>query len=165
MILIFSKRSDFWFKSSCASISFAFLACCSRLLAFSCLNMSSLSFSASARLRKYRNENPAVDDTNKIITDIAATADIIVENGHSVSLDSHQKGTLGGSGRTFNWSIAKEIAKRHDFLLAGGLNSDNIDGALDKVDPWGVDVSSGVETSGIKDVDKIIDFARRVHNH
>lgn len=106
-----------------------------------------------------------IGDTNKIISDVAATVDRVVENGHSVSLDSHQEGTLGGTGRTFDWSIAKEIAKHHNFLLAGGLNPDNIDGALDKVDPWGVDVSSGVETNGIKDIDKIIDFARRVHDH
>ncbi len=77
-------------------------------------------------------------------------------------LDSHQPGALGGTGRTFDWSIAGEAAKRHDFLLAGGLDPDNVREAIESVGPWGVDVSSGVETDGVKDVKKIAAFAAQV---
>ena len=52
---------------------------------------------------------------------IARVAEV-VERGHVAQLDSHQPGALGGTGHTFDWSIAREVAKRHDFLLAGGLD-------------------------------------------
>ena len=83
----------------------------------------------------------------------------VVERGHVAQLDSHQPGALGGTGHTFDWSIAREVAKHHDFLLAGGLDPDNVREAIEKVGPWGVDVSSGVETGGVKDVEKIAAFA------
>ena len=86
----------------------------------------------------------------------------VVERGHVAQLDSHQPGALGGTGHTFDWSIAREVAKHHDFLLAGGLDPDNVREAIEKVGPWGVDVSSGVETGGVKDVEKIAAFAAQV---
>ncbi|MGN8645882.1 phosphoribosylanthranilate isomerase [Gracilibacillus sp. HCP3S3_G5_1] len=74
-------------------------------------------------------------------------------------LDSPAGKYRGGSGQTFDWQLAKE----YDFLnkkilLAGGLNADNIEEAITEVAPFGVDVSSGVETDGKKDVDKIKAF-------
>ena len=86
----------------------------------------------------------------------------VVERGHVAQLDSYQPGALGGTGHTFDWSIAREAAKRYDFLLAGGLDPDNVREAIERVGPWGVDVSSGVETGGVKDVDKIAAFAAQV---
>ena len=99
-------------------------------------------------------------DTAQVMARVAE----VVERGHVVQLDSDQPGALGGTGHTFDWSIAREVAKRHDFLLAGGLDPDNVREAIEKVGPWGVDVSSGVETGGVKDVDKIAAFAARVRN-
>lgn len=64
----------------------------------------------------------------------------------------------GGSGETFDWSIAALIAPQHPFLMAGGLDSDNVARAIAQVAPWGVDVSSGVETDGVKDPAKIQAF-------
>ena len=100
-------------------------------------------------------------DSNRTIEHVEE----VVARGHIASLDSHQSGFLGGTGRTFDWSIARDVADHHDFLLAGGLDPDNVGDAIEKVGPWGVDVSSGVETNGVKDLAKIAAFAERVRAH
>ena len=53
---------------------------------------------------------------------------------------------------------AKKIIEKYNVLLAGGLNPVNIQSITQELNPWGVDVSSGVETDGVKDKDKIEDF-------
>ena len=58
-----------------------------------------------------------------------------------------------GSGETFDWSLVKRYDK--PFFLAGGLNEDNIEKALKTLSPYCVDLSSGVETDGLKDFEKI----------
>lgn len=75
-------------------------------------------------------------------------------------LDTYHNESMGGTGEAFDWSLLDEI--RRPFILAGGLNFGNIDQALEKTNPYGVDVSSGVETEGIKDKDKIAEFVRKV---
>lgn len=65
----------------------------------------------------------------------------------------------GGSGITFDWSKLGAVdIDRNKFILAGGLSPDNISKAIQITDPIGVDVSSGVETEGIKDKKKIKQF-------
>lgn len=59
-----------------------------------------------------------------------------------------------GSGRTFNWSYAAAV--KRPFFLAGGLGPENLASAVASVRPWGVDMSSGVETDGVKDREKIL---------
>lgn len=74
-------------------------------------------------------------------------------------LDAYVPGLPGGTGTTFDWSLAAQAATRHRILLAGGLTPGNVACAIHIVRPWGVDVSSGIEISpGIKDVDKIRQF-------
>ena len=63
-----------------------------------------------------------------------------------------------GSGKRFDWSLIQGI-ERH-FLLAGGLTPQNIGEAVREVHPWGVDLSSGVETGGVKDREKILAAVR-----
>lgn len=66
---------------------------------------------------------------------------------------------FGGVGRSFDWNLITQIDK--EIILAGGLNADNIADAVSKVKPYGVDVSSGVESSkGIKDILKIKQFIK-----
>ena len=74
-------------------------------------------------------------------------------------LDRASSRQPGGMGQTFDWSVARELARRgHRFLLAGGLTPDNVAEAVDAVRPHGVDVSSGVETDGVKDAAKVRSF-------
>jgi phosphoribosylanthranilate isomerase len=67
-----------------------------------------------------------------------------------------------GSGETFDWSKLKGIER--SFFLAGGLTPDNVKNAIDIVRPYGVDVSSGVESNGIKDPMKIKRFIEMVRD-
>lgn len=81
------------------------------------------------------------------------------ESAPAFLIDSHQKGSYGGTGITGNWELAADIAKKYPVLLAGGLNIKNIGEAIRTVQPWGVDVASGVESErGVKDPQKIIAF-------
>ena len=96
------------------------------------------------------------------VTDALRKVEMAVSRGHMAVLDKHESGSLGGTGKTFDWTIAWEIARQYPVLLAGGLNPDNVASAIQTVSPWGVDVSSGVETDGVKDADKITAFALAV---
>ncbi len=89
-------------------------------------------------------------------------ADALVADGHMVHLEGYVPGAKGGTGHTFDWRVAATVAERHDIVLAGGLDPDNVRRAIDAVSPWVVDVSSGVETDGIKDPTKIRAFAAAV---
>src|SRR5205814_634837 len=67
-------------------------------------------------------------------------------------LDVHDLERRGGTGRTVDWTMASSIARRRRVMLAGGLTPDNVVDAVARVQPDGIDVSSGVEQApGIKD--------------
>ncbi len=71
---------------------------------------------------------------------------------------------LGGTGRTHNWEISRKIVDRSPVpvFLAGGLNSKNVKQALDTVQPYGLDICSGVRTNGKLDPRKLEDFMEEV---
>ncbi|MFN7138916.1 MAG: phosphoribosylanthranilate isomerase [Limisphaerales bacterium] len=75
-------------------------------------------------------------------------------------LDSYVAGKQGGTGEKFNWDLAVEARKYgKPIFLAGGLNAHNVQDAIEQVRPFGIDVSSGVESApGKKDHQKIRDF-------
>jgi phosphoribosylanthranilate isomerase len=79
--------------------------------------------------------------------------------GEHLLLDASVPGMPGGTGRTFDWTIAAEVAKERKLTLAGGLNPDNVAEALRVVRPFRVDVASGVEMEpGRKDFEKVRAF-------
>lgn len=66
----------------------------------------------------------------------------------------------GGTGRTFDWSLIPDI--KRPFFLAGGLGADNLETAIRTIHPYAVDLSSSVETEGVKDRDKILEAVQRM---
>jgi phosphoribosylanthranilate isomerase len=73
----------------------------------------------------------------------------------AVLIDSAQP----GSGRVFDWSLAENLPLHRRVMLAGGLTPDNVGEAIERLHPWGVDVSTGVETApGHKDAVKVMRF-------
>jgi phosphoribosylanthranilate isomerase len=101
-----------------------------------------------------------VQDQSEV--DITKTAisgiDVVVDNPYIVLLDTHVEGKYGGTGKSFNWKLAESLSQKYPVIVAGGLTHYNVREAIDNVKPWGVDVSSGVETDGVKDIAKIKKF-------
>ena len=80
-----------------------------------------------------------------------------------VLLDSAGGLHAGGTGRTFPWDAAAGIAARRDVMLAGGLGPDNVEAAIERVRPFGVDASSRLESApGIKDAERVRRFVAAV---
>ncbi|UQZ81912.1 N-(5'-phosphoribosyl)anthranilate isomerase [Paenibacillus konkukensis] len=98
---------------------------------------------------------------------IAAALDPYAETVDAILLDTFDPVYGGGSGKTFSWEAippyqAWSRAAGIPLLVAGGLQPDNVGELLDVYTPDGVDVSSGVETDGVKDIMKITSFVERV---
>lgn len=82
-----------------------------------------------------------------------------------VLLDAKVAGQDGGTGHVADWDVIAAHRPTRPFLLAGGLTVDNVGEALARVQPWGVDVSSGVERSrGVKDSELIAAFVAAVRS-
>ena len=79
-----------------------------------------------------------------------------------ILLDSIVDGKSGGTGQPFDWQMVSCLPENVKVILAGGLNSRNILEAIEKVKPYCVDISSGVETDGVKDTKKIKEFVELV---
>ena len=85
--------------------------------------------------------------------------------GCRITLDKLVEGLQGGTGQSFEWEIAAQMTQNgHEFLLAGGLTPDNVAQAVAQARPWGVDVSSGVETDGKKDPEKMLAFIQNARS-
>ncbi len=98
------------------------------------------------------------------IKDEAVLASIPQYHVDAYLLDSYSPSRYGGTGKTFDWDIARKIKEfRVPIILSGGLGPDNVKEAIERVRPYGVDVGSGVEAGeGKKDPEKLTDFVRKV---
>ena len=96
------------------------------------------------------NSGSALEQAEKDFIDAAA-----------LLMDSHEPGDLGGTGRTLNWRSMGRIGEQtgRPLILAGGLTPENVWQAVQRVKPWAVDVSSGVEDApGIKNAESMRQF-------
>jgi len=93
---------------------------------------------------------------------LATGEQVLSSQKHLYLLDSQVKGRYGGTGISFDWSLARPVAEQFPVIIAGGLNPDNVARVIEMVAPWGVDVSSGVEAGGAKDIGKIRAFIEAV---
>ena len=101
----------------------------------------------------------------QIYANLATGAEILSSQRHVYLLDSQVEDKYGGTGITFDWRLARQVAKEFPVIIAGGLTPENVVQVIEMVAPWGVDVSSGVEVGGVKDIVKIrafIEAVRRV---
>jgi phosphoribosylanthranilate isomerase len=78
-------------------------------------------------------------------------------------IDAHAPNAYGGTGQMADWPAARAVAAQFPIFLAGGLTPENVAGAVAHVNPWGVDVASGVESApGYKDHRKMQAFVKAV---
>ncbi len=81
----------------------------------------------------------------------------------AILLDAFREGVPGGTGKVFDWNLAVRAKSAGRIILSGGLTPENVAGAIRKVTPYAVDVSTGVESApGKKDANKIKDFMEEV---
>ena len=99
---------------------------------------------------------------NKIMSEITKGYRLLPQQNLICLLDSKEKDIFGGTGKAFDWKLAKKVSDRFPVIIAGGLTARNVSQLVKKTQPWGVDVSSGVETHGHKDAAKIIAFIKAV---
>lgn len=96
-----------------------------------------------------------------VMKNIAKGYEVMSQESLICMLDTHIHGAYGGTGQVFNWQLAEDISQQIPVIIAGGLSPENIGQLIRRVKPWGVDVSSGVETGGQKDTSKIKEFVRQ----
>jgi phosphoribosylanthranilate isomerase len=97
---------------------------------------------------------------DEIVSEIAIGYRLLPQKNLICLLDSKVGDTYGGTGRAFNWQLVGKVSARFPVLIAGGLTPTNVSRLVKKTQPWGVDVSSGVETGGQKDTAKIEAFIK-----
>ncbi len=103
-------------------------------------------------------ETPEKPTGNAITETYGKSTDDVITEAVKSSADYIMFDPGKGEGATFNWQLIKGI--KREFFLAGGLIPENIEKAVETVQPFAVDVSSGIETNGHKDPDKMAAFVK-----
>ena len=98
----------------------------------------------------------------ELYAELSAGSKLLPAQRFITLLDSRVEGKYGGTGESFDWKLVQQVAKRFPVIIAGGLDPKNVARLIERVAPWGVDVSSGVETGGVKDIAKIRTFIEEV---
>ena len=90
----------------------------------------------------------------------------IYNSAQAILLENHKEGSYGGTGESFNWTILKDIENDdQNFVLSGGINSQNVDNAL-KTNSWCLDLNSGVESQeGIKNIELVKDILKTIETY
>ena len=102
--------------------------------------------------------------TDEILADIETGYQLLPEKELVCLLDSRVGSAYGGTGQVFNWQLAREVSARFPVMIAGGLTPANVGQLIREVQPWGVDVSTGVESNSLKDASKIRAFVKAVRS-
>jgi phosphoribosylanthranilate isomerase len=98
-------------------------------------------------------------DATQAHAQIEMYRDAVEFNTPAFLVDAYDAKQYGGTGKRADWDIARDLAQSFPILLAGGLNAENVADAIRVVQPWGVDVSSGVERApGLKDHARVKEF-------
>jgi phosphoribosylanthranilate isomerase len=99
-----------------------------------------------------------------LYTELSTAGELLTGHRFIALLDSRVEGKYGGTGESFNWNLARQIAEKVPVIVAGGLTPANVGQLVREVQPWGVDVSTGVESNGLKDASKIRAFVKAVRS-
>jgi len=125
------------------------------------------------RVQLHGNEPPAIVESLGALAyqavRIATATDVERARsfaGELLLADAKVDGALGGTGHVFDWELVRELSAARPLVLAGGLTAENVASAIERVQPYGVDTASGVETANprVKDPSKVtrfIEAARR----
>ncbi len=93
------------------------------------------------------------------------TPDLITEtNADKILIERFVKGAYGGTGISLDFNSVEKFEFKKPLILAGGLNISNVEEGIRKIKPYAVDISSGVETNGYKDFEKMKEFIEKVRN-
>jgi len=96
------------------------------------------------------------------VAEAADVAQAELYPGKRLLVDAKVAGSLGGTGRAFDWSLVGDLAGQRELVLAGGLGPDNVQAAVEQVRPFGIDTASGVESSpGAKSPEATRTFVER----
>jgi phosphoribosylanthranilate isomerase len=98
------------------------------------------------------------DTAESVIAMVKAGAEQLLRRGGICIIEPYVRQRYGGTGQSMDWALAAQVAEEVPIMLAGGLTPENVGEAVQRVRPWGVDVSSGVETGQRKDEAKIAAF-------
>lgn len=101
---------------------------------------------------------------DQVLADITEGHRMLKDKDFIYLLDTKVGNLSGGTGQRFDWQLAKAVSARRPTMVAGGLDPDSVSDLVQLVRPWGVDVSSGVETDGRKDPAKIRAFVENVRD-